>query len=207
MLKPPLVVKLGGSLAGSHELTAWLAALDHFKHPLVLVPGGGAFADTVRAMQSKMGFDDRAAHHMALVAMQQYGIALAAIWPRLLCASTPGEIRQALAADKIACWAPVDMALGAELPRSWDVTSDTLSVWLATKLGTKKLLLIKSTKSELKLHVPVADLVKAGIVDPLFPRYAESSGAEIFVAGPDWLSAAASLLAKGQVPGARVRLA
>jgi dihydroneopterin aldolase len=205
--KAPLVVKLGGSLAGSRDLTAWLAALDRFRGPLILVPGGGAFADTVRAMQAKMRFDDQAAHHMALTAMQQYGIALASLWPRLICVSTPAAIRRALGMNQVACWAPPDMALGADLPKSWEVTSDTLSAWLATELGAKKLLLIKSADSGSKLHVAVADLVKAGTIDPLFPHFAAASGAEIFIAGPDWLASAGALLAQGQVPGARVRLA
>jgi 5-(aminomethyl)-3-furanmethanol phosphate kinase len=200
------VAKLGGSLAGSRELTAWLAALDRFGGPLILVPGGGAFADTVRAMQAKMRCDDAAAAHMALLAMQQYGVALASLWPRLHSAATPAAIRQAWRLNEVACWLPAEMVLGADLPKSWEVTSDTLSAWLATQLGAKKLLLIKSADLGTRLHVGVAELVMAGMVDPLFPQYAAKSGAEVFVAGPGWLGSAASLLAQGHVPGTRVRL-
>jgi aspartokinase-like uncharacterized kinase len=203
-----LVVKLGGSLAGSRDLNAWLAALDRFSGPLILVPGGGAFADTVRAMQAKMRFDDGAAHHMALLAMEQYGIALSRLWPRLSCVATPAEIRRALRMNQAAYWAPAQMVLGgAALPKSWEVTSDTLSAWLATELGAKKLLLIKSADIGSKLHISVADLVNSGTVDPLFPKFAAASGADIFVAGPGWLASAGTLLAQGQVPGSRVRLA
>ncbi len=203
----PIVVKLGGSLAGSRDLTAWLEALDRFTGPLILVPGGGAFADTVRTMQAKMRFDDEAAHHMALLAMEQYGLALSALWPRLSCVATPAAIRRVLRMNQAAYWAPALMALGAALPKSWEVTSDTLSAWLATELGAKKLLLIKSTDIGSKLHIGVADLIKAGTVDPLFPRFAVASGADVFIAGPGWLASAGTLLAQGQVPGARVRLA
>lgn len=93
---PPVTVKLGGSLAGSRDLAAWLEVLDQFSGPLILVPGGGAFADTVRAMQAKMRFDDEAAHHMALLAMEQYGRAIAALWPRLSRVTTLAAIRRAL---------------------------------------------------------------------------------------------------------------
>jgi aspartokinase-like uncharacterized kinase len=202
-----LVAKLGGSLADSRDLKAWLAALDGYAGPLVLVPGGGAFADAVRAMQAKMRFDDEAAHHMALLAMQQYGLALAALWPRLSCVSTLTTIRRALRMNQVACWAPDPMARAAALPKSWEVTSDTLSAWLAKELHAKKLLLIKSADIGSKLHIPIADLVKAKCVDPLFPKFAAASGAEVFIAGPSWLASADSLLAQGQVPGARVRLA
>ncbi|MGB7092876.1 MAG: hypothetical protein WBD60_10910, partial [Methylovirgula sp.] len=78
--------------------------------------------------------------------------------------------------------------------------------WLATQLGAKKLLLIKSTDMGSKLHVGVGELVMAGLVDPFFPQYAAKSGAEIFIAGPGWLASAASLLVQGHVPGTRVRL-
>jgi aspartokinase-like uncharacterized kinase len=200
------VAKLGGSLAGTRELTAWLAALDRFGGPLILVPGGGAFADTVRDMQEKLRCDDAAAHHMALLAMQQYGVALAALWPRLSCVATPAAIRYALRLKQVACWAPATMVLDSDLPKSWEVTSDTLSAWLAKRLGAKKLLLIKSVDTGSKLHVGVAELVNTGMVDPLFPRYAAKGGAEIFIAGPGWLASAASILAQGQVPGTRVRL-
>ena len=70
------VVKLGGSLAFSDALRPWLDALSQCARHVVVVPGGGPFADAVRAAQPRMGFDDRAAHHMALSAMEQYGRAL-----------------------------------------------------------------------------------------------------------------------------------
>ncbi len=202
----PLVVKLGGSLAGSRDLAAWLAALDRFRGQLVVVPGGGAFADTVRRMQAKMHFDDPVAHHMALVAMEQYGIALTALWPRLSIAATPAAIRRVWRMHQVACWAPPNMALAAALPKSWEVTSDSLSAWLAGELRAEKLLLIKSADIGAELEIAVADLVSAGTVDPLFPHFAAASGADIFIAGPGSLPAAGALLAQGRVTGARVRL-
>lgn len=201
------MAKLGGSLAGSHELTAWLAALDRFGGPLILVPGGGAFADTVRAVQAKMRCDDAAAHRMALLAMEQFGVALASLWPRLACVATPAAIRHALRRNEVACWMPTLMVLDSDLPKSWEVTSDTLSAWVAKKLGAKKLLLIKSVDTGSKLHVGVAELVNTGMIDPLFPQHAAKSGAEVFIAGPGWLASAASILMQGQVPGTRVRVA
>lgn len=202
----PLVVKLGGSLAGSAELSAWIAALDRYAGPLVLVPGGGAFADTVRTMQKSLQFDDAAAHHMALVAMQQYGIALAALWPRLTSVATPAAIRRALRLRQVPCWNPVPMALAAPLPKSWDVTSDTLAAWLAGELKAAQLLVIKSGDPP-KTMETAADLAAAGFVDPLFPHYAAASGASVSVAGPGALPGAGALLAEGIAPGHKLRAA
>ena len=73
---PPVIVKLGGSLAFSEVLIDWLRALASCAGHVVIVPGGGPFADAVRVTQHRMGFDDRTAHHIALLAMEQYGRAL-----------------------------------------------------------------------------------------------------------------------------------
>src|SRR4051812_7801139 len=74
---PMIVLKLGGSLASSGGLTACLAALGRLRGEIVVVPGGGVFADAVRAAQPRFGFSDRAAHRMAILAMEQYAVMLA----------------------------------------------------------------------------------------------------------------------------------
>lgn len=203
----PVTVKLGGSLANSPDLPAWIAALDACRLPLVIVPGGGAFAETVRDIQKKMQFDDPAAHHMALLAMQQYGIALAALWPRLVSVATSAAIRRALRLGHVACWNPVNMALEASLPKRWDVTSDTLAAWLASELNADRLILIKSVDVPSAAETTLMDLVAAGLVDPLFPHYAAASGAAVYVAGPASVSGAAALLRQGAAPGHKIRLA
>ena len=85
----PLVVKIGGSLWRSPLLARWIAALRAFPGPLTIVPGGGPFADAVRAAQPTMGFSDRAAHKMAVLAMEQYGLALVDKFAGLESAATP----------------------------------------------------------------------------------------------------------------------
>ena len=203
----PVAVKLGGSLANSPDLPAWIAALDACRLPLIIVPGGGAFADTVRDMQKKMRFDDEAAHHMALVAMQQYGIALAALWPRLAGVATPAAIRRALRLGQVACWNPTGMVRDAALPKSWDVTSDTLAAWLAAQFNADRLILIKSVDVPNGAETTLAELAAANLVDPLFPHYAAASGAAVYVAGPASIAGAAALLMQGAAPGHKIRLA
>src|SRR5258706_129790 len=53
------VIKLGGSFAFSADLGEWIAAIAGCAGRAVIVPGGGPFADAVRAAQAQMGFDDR----------------------------------------------------------------------------------------------------------------------------------------------------
>ena len=61
----------------------------------VIVPGGGPFADAVRALQPALGMGELVAHRMAILAMQQFGLALQALEPRLGLAETARELRSA----------------------------------------------------------------------------------------------------------------
>jgi len=130
----PTVIKLGGSFAFSADLGNWIAAIAGCGGSAVIVPGGGPFADAVRAAQVQMGFDDRTAHRMALLAMEQYGCAIKSLHEALSLAGSLDSIRRGLAGHQVPVWLPTQMALSAtDIPPSWDVTSDSLAAWLAGK--------------------------------------------------------------------------
>ncbi len=178
------VVKLGGSFAGDPSLPQWLAALARYAGRIVVVPGGGPFADAVRAAQPKIGFDDRAAHRMALLAMEQFGCAIVSHHQRFRLASSPTALRRTMAEGAIPVWAPARMVLCArEIPASWDVTSDSLAVWLAGKLGADRLLLVKQVALGTE-PAGLDALVSRGVVDAAFPGFLERSRVAAFVLGP-----------------------
>ena len=128
----PIVVKLGGSVVRSGELAAWLDAIADARVPIVVVPGGGALADEVRACQSRLGFGDAAAHRMALLAMDQLAWAVAGLRQGFTVGATEAELRDALARGNVAVWAPYAAIAGrSDLEESWRLTSDSLALWLA----------------------------------------------------------------------------
>ena len=180
----PVVIKLGGSHASGPHIRDWLAAIAADAHRIVIVPGGGPFADAVRRAQASMGFDDRAAHDMALMAMAQFGRALQSLNPALRLAATRAAISRAFREGKVPVWSPEPMAQLAHLPESWDLTSDSLAAWLACALGAGELVLVKHGRFEADV-VDVDDLVKRGVVDPLFPRFLSESGVRASLAAPD----------------------
>jgi dihydroneopterin aldolase len=199
------IVKLGGSLAHTPQFAAWLKALAAWGGPLILVPGGGVFADCVRAAQGAMGFNDTTAHRMALNAMGQVGIALAAYSDAFTLAASRAELDNALGGGEIPVWLPEKMVLGAsDVPKCWEVTSDSLAAWLARTYSARRLLLIKA--SDLAAPGSVRDLAADKIVDPLFPRFAAQCHAEVWLAGPASLAEAAAILQRGGMPGIRVAL-
>jgi len=174
---------LGGSHATGPHLKDWLAAIAAEAGSIVIAPGGGPFADAVRAAQPRIGFDDRAAHAMALMAMAQFGSALESLNPALRLAASRAAILRALKEAKVPVWSPERMARAAALPETWDLTSDSLAAWLAGALGASRLVLVKHGRFE-GAAVDAHDLVVRGVVDPLFPSYLKKSGAQAWLAGP-----------------------
>lgn len=199
-----IIVKLGGSHAFAKHLGPWLDALLRVPGHVVIVPGGGPFADAVRAAQPRIGFDDRAAHRMALLAMEQFGCALTGSRASLTLAESAAAIRAALRAGAVPVWAPTRMVLAAkEVPASWDVTSDSLAAWLAGALGAKLLLLVKSSEAP-QAPVRAPDLAAGGVVDPLFPRFLAASGARAYLAGPSDHAGFAAAVRSEEMVGVRI---
>jgi aspartokinase-like uncharacterized kinase len=137
-----------------------------------------------------MGFDDRAAHHMALLAMEQYALALASLQPRFTLAASIAAIRRASREGRVPVWSPVAMVLRArDIPPSWDITSDSLAAWLAGRIGAEQLLLVKHGAAPADA-VDAAALAARGVVDPAFPRFLAASGvAAALVAADDHAAA------------------
>jgi aspartokinase-like uncharacterized kinase len=197
------IVKIGGSLLEAPALDAWLAAILSSNVPMVIVPGGGRFADVVREAQKTIGFDDAAAHRMALLAMDQVAVLHASRSAGFSLAASRAEITEVLSQGRIPVWLPSAMVLAAtDVPASWDVTSDSLAAWLAGTLGVARLLLVKSC--DVQEPVTLRGLADAGIVDPLFPSFACKSAAAVHIAGPAALARAGDMLRAGGMPGGRV---
>jgi aspartokinase-like uncharacterized kinase len=202
----PTVVKVGGSYAFSSALKSWIDAVAACAGRVVVVPGGGPFAETVRIAQPKMGFDDRAAHEMALLAMEQYGCALASLGAGWRLAASAAAIQDVLREGGVPVWSPTPMLRNAnDVPWSWDVTSDSLAAWLAGRIGAKRVLLVKQLEPP-PGRLRAADLVADGIIDPAFPRFLRASGAQAFIAGPAGHAAAAIAMRNGATVGAAIEL-
>jgi dihydroneopterin aldolase len=197
------VVKLGGSYAFSSDLQGWLAAIASNAGDIVLVPGGGPFADAVRSAQPRMGFDDDAAHHMALLGMDQYGRALAALNKRFTPAASIAGIRRALRAGNVPVWSPTEMVLKRnDIPRSWEVTSDGLAAWLACRIGARRVLLIKHVDPPPD-PIRIEDLVARGVVDRSFVAFLRDGTVEASIVGPAQRPPAAL---NGGIVGSRIAL-
>ncbi len=155
-----LVIKVGGSLL-PHASEIIRTILDSRKACLIL-PGGGIFADAVR----ETGTEGTIAHWMAIAGMEQYG------W--LLSGFGIETTVQPDFSDKPRVLLPYQYVRKTDpLPHTWDVTSDTISAWLANHLGAD-LLILKSIDQIRAAGVPIDRIsthIETQDLDPLFVPY------------------------------------
>jgi aspartokinase-like uncharacterized kinase len=180
-----VVVKLGGSVAKERtRLRVLLRELaDAAPCEIVVVPGGGVFADAVRDAQNRLGFDDGLAHRLALDAMGAMAQVFRALEPRLRLADDLAAIRRLWRGGIVPVWHPAALRDGhPDIPESWDVTSDSLALWLATQLGAERCILVKSSQTAPAAGTP-ATWARSGLVDAAFPRFAFAFGGEILIHG------------------------
>ena len=179
----PLVVKIGGSLLDSDRLGSVVTTIARSRRPIVVVPGGGIFADSVRAAQARHDTSDRAAHAMALLAMHQFGLMIEDMQPRLVAVETLASIRQALAANRIPVWLPLRLAEFDEaIPADWSITSDGLAARLAERLKLDAVLLVKSRR--VPRGPSAEELASEGVVDQVFAEIVGRASLAFRIIGP-----------------------
>ena len=141
------VVKVGGAVCRDPATRApALAAVSRYLpgRRVLLIPGGGAFADAVRAAQRAQGFSDDTAHWMAILAMDQLARVIAGELERAQLINLRSEVTPVLDAGKVPVLAPHTWMRAADpLPHSWDITSDSIAAFIAGALGAVELVLLK----------------------------------------------------------------
>lgn len=144
-------IKIGGSLYESQYLQAWLETISDISNKkIIIVPGGGPFADQVRKADDKFSLQSKYSHAMAVMAMQQYAGVLKSLSPALIGASSVEKIQQTLNASQVTLWEPYEMVRDqCRLAESWEISSDSLAVWLAGTLKIKNVLFVKSSNQVL----------------------------------------------------------
>jgi aspartokinase-like uncharacterized kinase len=195
MLSPDAVLKIGGSLSrcgGLMPLCEKISGLgEHYR--LLVVPGGGAFADQVRDACRRYNLDETAAHRMALLAMDQYGYVLNhLISGSCLAADLPAAC-EAAKSGRIGILLASSLLFRADpLPHSWQVTSDTIAAWIAHSTHCRKLVLLKDVDglmssaeadlSDLISELTVAQLAQhVGGVDEHLSRFLASVNLETWI--------------------------
>lgn len=140
------VLKVGGSLSSEpkklRSLMAELEALSKTK-PLVVVPGGGQFADIVRKMDKQYLLDSHISHKMAILGMDQYGLLLSNLVSNPLIVRSFDEAEKAVFSGRLLIFLPSQaIFVDDPLENSWEVTSDSIALYIAHILGAENVLFI-----------------------------------------------------------------
>ena len=183
-----IVIKIGGSLIKSaRELVRVLHRYASAEEERILVvPGGGVFADAVRTASDTYGISDEAAHWMAVLAMDQYG--------HYLADGTKASLVTDIGEESIRAGVSVLLVYdllkrsdsgegsregsgeGSGIEHTWNATSDTIAGWVASRLGA---VFIKATDVDgilqdgaLVSEITARELLGMGetCVDPVLPR-------------------------------------
>jgi 5-(aminomethyl)-3-furanmethanol phosphate kinase len=208
------VVKVGGGLAreaGDGALRALCTAIAEAgsRHPLLVVPGGGEFAGAVRDHDRRFGLLPLTAHRMAILAMDQFGWALADLIPGAapctdLASVHGGGVSVVLPAALLAQWDP--------LPASWAVTSDSIAAWVAGAVGAERLVLVKPVAGLYRDWPPTGEPIarltidglaalRPGGVDAHLPTALRAAGVEMWVVGGREPARLVELLDEGRTAG------
>lgn len=188
-----MVVKVGGSVAraGICVLKRVLEELSHSKTPLLIVPGGWIFADFVRLVDCSHNLGETA-HDMAIAGMEIYAMLISHIggFDRITFDRITLEELDEKSFKGIYVLMPYSSRIQeSELPKSWDVTSDSIAIWVASKLkdwglGGKTVLKITDVDGVYR-NGRFCERVRArdalGCIDRYSIRLIEERGIDVFV--------------------------
>lgn len=193
------IIKLGGSLLSSGSLKEWLSIITELgAGKLVIVPGGGFFADHVRDAQKKLKFDDKIAHQMALLAMEQYALLLKSHASVLDFSDSIEGIEKAVNQNQIPVWLPFRMSTQCQdLSSNWKLTSDSLALWLASQLNAEHTLLVKSLSAS---GMNSRQLSELGMVDENFPEFVNKLDSGLWWLDQNDMNELKKLLKKNEKP-------
>jgi len=145
------VIKIGGGLLKTTALDVVLDVIRDVarERHVLIVPGGGPFANAVRDVDRRMHLTDDAAHWMAILAMDQYAHLIASRLPGAVVVHHSEAIAAVLDEGQVPVIAPSDWLREVDpLPHSWDVTSDSIAAWIAGQVRASSLVLVKPPHAE-----------------------------------------------------------
>lgn len=140
-----VVVKIGGSLLNFPDILQEIVnqieyLSDYYK--VVIIPGGGIFSRIVKKIQDLHNLNNEVTHWMAIKAMEVYGVMLQHL------------MRNSIICDEIECVKNSSSRIVIlqpfkilkefnELPKSWNITSDSISVYITKLLNYDLAVLVK----------------------------------------------------------------
>lgn len=219
------VLKVGGSLAlypqKLRELCQTLSEVSR-KSPLIVLPGGGEFADTVRALDARFMLSCTASHRMSILGQDQYGLLLKDLMPNAVEVFTFEQAQKGLDTNKLPIFLPSKLFFSEDpLENSWDVTSDSIAAYVAYRMNSPKVLFITDVdgiytdnpknhaNARLLKEVTVQELLvrkERTSVDKFLPTLLMKQPLECFIVNGLYPERVIALLAGKETVGTKIRV-
>ncbi len=197
-----MIVKVGGSVAD--QLSEIFVALE-WAERAVVVPGGWVFADAVRKVDFDFHLNASTSHWMAVLAVNIYGLMLGDIARKHgFSVVEPHDFSEI--GEKVVVLPYSLLRKYDELPHSWDVTSDSIAVWIASKLGEKEVVKVTAAGGvyiEGKIVEEVdASALQTDVIDSFSPTLLVRYGIDMFICSPQELK---NYILRGRAKGTLIR--
>lgn len=172
------LIKLGGSLLNvpnlGIQLRRWLDA--NVPPESLLIVGGGALADVIRALDQNHRLSDEAAHALAIKCMATNTHLVCHLLPNSKIIETPADMVKAWVEQQTPLLLPGDLFWQTSqaarwVKPTWDFTSDSLAAAVALAMQADELILLKSANAPNQPHY--ATWSEQGLVDRCFPSLAQ----------------------------------
>ncbi|MEJ2249529.1 MAG: hypothetical protein P8Y70_11450 [Candidatus Lokiarchaeota archaeon] len=151
-----IVVKISGSILENEKNLD--IVLDQLKEVLnnlntlkciLIIPGGGSYANFIRKIDHRISLEKDLSHWEAIYAMEYNATQILKKFPNLFSINKPEQLLDILGGNKnkkfLSIFLPFEYLYEKdELPHEWNVTSDSVTAYIAYKLGISQCFLIKN---------------------------------------------------------------
>ncbi|MBL4885919.1 MAG: hypothetical protein JKY95_15480 [Planctomycetaceae bacterium] len=169
-----ILCKVGGSLLGWAGFPSRLQQfLDQLDAPALLLMGGGGCADVVRQWDQVYNLGEEKSHQLAIESLSLTARLLVGLLPDAVLVCNQKQLDSAMSQKQVCVLDPkswidwFEPGSEIELPHHWDITSDSIALWLAAELGIDRLTLVKSV--DLPPETDWKSASMSGLVDAGFP--------------------------------------
>ena len=163
------IVKIGGSWLKNPKLPSLLSFLQKFaNHKIVLVVGGGVFAETVRDVFKSNKMTEVTGHVLAMKATEIFAYYLKSINPDILITYKITNFIK----ESLNLWLPTEkLSFEKKFEKNWESTSDSIATWLYSNTKSKGVVFIKSLSFSNEEKLKLKDLQKKNIMDLNVKKY------------------------------------
>ena len=163
------IVKTGGSWVENSKLPTLVNLLQKFiDQKIVLVVGGGVFADLVRSIYNKNKMSEHTGHILAMKATEIFAYYLRSLNKNIILTSkTTGFLNK-----NLNLWLPtMRLSYEPKFEKSWESTSDSIATWLYSHTKSNGLIFIKSLDFLKRNNTTLCELQKNKILDLNVGKY------------------------------------